>query len=137
MLRAYIVGFALALLTFFFVRWARLDRDRALYPVLVVVIASYYVLFAAMAGSTRALVIESAATTLFAIVAVAGFRSNLWLVAAALAAHGVFDSIHGFLVSNLGVPVWWPAFCIAFDVTLALCLGYLLYERKLLPRPRA
>jgi hypothetical protein len=125
----------LALLTFFFVRWARLDRDRALYPVLVVVVASYYVLFAAMGGSTHALVIESAVTTLFAIVSVAGFRFNLWLVAAALAAHGAFDSIHGSLVSNPGVPVWWPAFCLAYDVTLALCLGWLIQRKKLLAMP--
>ena len=129
----YVVGFALALLTFLFARIARLDRDRALYPVLLIVIASYYVLFAVMGGSTRATMIESMVTTLFAIVAVAGFRTGLWLVAAALAAHGVFDLIHGYMISNPGVPVWWPPFCLAYDITLAICLGWLVYKGKLQP----
>jgi hypothetical protein len=133
----YLIGFGLALSTFVFVRWARLDRDRALYPLIAIIVASYYVLFAAMGGSTDALVVESAVTMLFAIVAVVGFKSNLWLAAAAIAGHGIFDSIHGFLISNPGMPLWWPAFCGTYDVTLGLCLGYLLYSKKLLPILRA
>jgi hypothetical protein len=36
------------------------DRDRALHPAVLVVIASYYVLVAVMGGSSHALVIEGA-----------------------------------------------------------------------------
>ncbi len=43
-----------------------MDRDRALYPVMLLVIASYYALFAVMGGSGRALVIESIAICVFA-----------------------------------------------------------------------
>jgi hypothetical protein len=53
----------------------------------------------------------------FAALAVAGFKRKLWIVAAALAGHGVFDAVHGTLLTNPGVPVWWPAFCLAYDVT--------------------
>jgi hypothetical protein len=94
-----------------------LDRDRAFYPTLLIVIASYYVLFAVMAGSAHALVVESIAMTAFAFAAVAGFKLNLWLVVGALAGHGVFDSVHSHLVTNPGVPTWWPTFCLAFDVS--------------------
>jgi hypothetical protein len=59
-----------------------------LLPTLVVVIASCYVLFAVMGGSTRALVLESVAMSAFAVFAVAGFKRDPWLVVAALAAHG-------------------------------------------------
>jgi hypothetical protein len=31
----------------------------------------------------------------FAALAVAGFKRKLWIVAAALAGHGVFDAVHG------------------------------------------
>lgn len=51
---------------------------------MLIVIGSYYVLFEVMGGTTRALIIESSVMTAFLIVAVAGFKRNLWLVAAAL-----------------------------------------------------
>ena len=58
----------------------------------------------------------------------------LWIVAAALAGHGVFDAVHGALVTNPGVPVWWPAFCLAFDVTAASAMLVLLRRRGVLAK---
>lgn len=127
---AYIVGFALAGLTFLFARIVGFDRDGAFYPVLLIVIASYYVLFAVMGGSANAIIIESVATTIFATVAVIGFRLSPWIVAAALAAHGVFDLNHGSLIANPGVPAWWPAFCLTFDISIAAGLSWLILQRK-------
>jgi hypothetical protein len=123
---AWITGIVLALLTAMSARVAGLDRDRAFYPTLVIVIASYYVLFAAMGASERVLAIEAGVTVAFAVVAIAGFKSNLWLVAGALALHGVFDLVHGNVIANPGVPAWWPAFCSAYDVVLAACVAWVL-----------
>jgi hypothetical protein len=53
----------------------------------------YYILFAVMGGSVRALILESIVMSAFVCVAVLGFRLNLWLVVVALAAHGVFDFV--------------------------------------------
>src|SRR5262245_6258673 len=44
-----------------------------------------------MGASTTALVLESVAAAMFLAVAVSGFKSSLWIVVVALAAHGVFD----------------------------------------------
>jgi hypothetical protein len=60
------------------------------------------------------------------IAAVAGFRLSAWIVVAGLAAHGVFDGFHGYLIENAGVPVWWPAFCLSYDVGAAAILAWLL-----------
>ena len=87
-----------------------------------------------MSGSIHAILVESAVMTAFAAVAVLGFRRTLWIVAAALAGHGVFDAVHGALVTNPGVPVWWPAFCLAFDVTAASAMLVLLRRRGVLAR---
>jgi hypothetical protein len=103
-----------------------LDRDRAFYPVVTIVIASYYALFAVMGGSTHALVLESLVGAVFLAIATAGFKWSLWVVAAALAAHGIFDLTHAAIISNPGVPSWWPEFCLAFDVTAAAYLAWLL-----------
>jgi hypothetical protein len=108
-----------------FARLVGLDRDRAFYPTVLVVIASYYVLFAVIGGSVRALVVDSMLMTGFVIVAVVGFKRSLWIVVAALAAHGVLDALHGAFVANPGVPPWWPPFCLAYDVTAAGCLAWL------------
>jgi hypothetical protein len=103
-----------------------LDRDRAFYPVVTIVIASYYALFAVMGVSPEALVLESLVCAVFLAVAVSGFRSSLWVVVVALAAHGIFDLSHGTLISNPGVPRWWPEFCLTYDVTAAAYLAWLL-----------
>jgi len=130
----YATGIVLAVLTGSMARLAGFDRDRAFYPTLVIVIASYYVLFAAMGGSTHVLLVESIAMTVFACIAIVGFRSSLWLVAAALAGHGAFDLVHDRLVSNPGVPAWWPSFCFAVDVLLAVFLSWLLRRGALRAR---
>jgi len=123
---ALIVGVLLALSVGLFATAVGLDRDRAFYPVVAIVVASYYALFAVMGASTHALVIECAAGAVFVAAAVAGFRWSLWVAALALAAHGIFDFTHAAVISNPGVPNWWPEFCAAYDVTAALFLGWLL-----------
>jgi hypothetical protein len=129
----YLAGIVLALTVSGLATLVGLDRDRAFYPTLLLVIASYYVLFAVMGGSGHALVVETLVMTGFLLVALIGFKKNLWLVVAALAAHGVLDLFHGHLVANPGVPAWWPAWCLTYDVTAAAFLAWLLRRRD--PKP--
>jgi hypothetical protein len=124
------VGVVLALAVGGLTTFFGLDRDRALYPIVMIVIASYYALFALTGGSTQVLIIESAVAAVFLGLALAGFKSTLWLVVAALAAHGVFDFGHAHLYANAGVPVWWPSFCLAFDVVAAAYLAWLLATKR-------
>jgi len=121
-----LVGTFLALAVGLFATATRLDRDRAFYPTVMIVIAALYSLFAVMGESTQALVLELVAGVVFIVAAVSGFRSSLWMVAVALAAHGMFDLVHGRFISNPGVPTWWPAFCMTYDVTAAAYLAWLL-----------
>jgi hypothetical protein len=107
-----------------------LDRDRAFYPVVTIVIASYYVLFAVMGGSTHALLLESLVCAVFLAVAVAGFRWSLWVVVVALAGHGILDLTHADVISNPGVPTWWPAFCLTYDISAAAYLAWLLWSGR-------
>ena len=53
-----LIGLVLALVIGIATRGFGLDRDRALYPIVTMVIASYYLLFAVMAGSTAALIAD-------------------------------------------------------------------------------
>src|SRR3954469_17830062 len=122
----YVVGIVLSIAVALFARWVGLARDRAFYPTVLIEIASYYVLFAAMIGSIQTVVLESAVMTLFVIAAVAGFKGSAWIVVAALAGHGVQDAVHGHIVANAGVPAWWPAWCLVCGVGAPGALAWIL-----------
>lgn len=127
----YLVGAGLALAVSALANWVGFDRDRAFYPILMVVIASYYGLFAVMGGSIQALATESVVIVGFLLVSILGFRRNLWFVAGALFAHGIFDFFHDHLISNPGVPVWWPMFCLTYDIVAAAYLAWLLNRSRI------
>jgi hypothetical protein len=126
----YLIGVVLAAAVCAFAMLAGFDRDRVFYPTVLIVIATYYILFAAMGSSTPALTIETLVAGAFLILSVAGFKKNLWLVVAGLAVHGVFDFFHHLVIQNPGVPVWWPGFCLSFDVLTGGFLAVLLTRRS-------
>ena len=128
---ALAVGALLAFAVGLFATATGLDRDRAFYPTVTIVIAYLYALFAVMGGSTNALVLETVAGTAFLVAAVLGLRSSLWIVAVALAAHGLFDLVHGRIITNPGVPSFWPAFCGGYDLTAAAYLAWLLKSDRI------
>ncbi len=86
------MGAALALSVGLSATFLGLDRDRAFYPTVMIVIASTYGLFAVMGGSIQVLGLES--------------------------------------IANPGVPLWWPAFCLAYDVVAAAYLAWLLSRSR-------
>lgn len=114
----YLVGGAVGLAISAFAQLVGFDRSRALYPVALIVITSYYELFAAMAGSTSALSLEAIPIALFTLAAVVGYRFSLWIVVAGIVAHGLFDMVHLSVIDNPGVPSWWPAFCLSIDLAI-------------------
>jgi len=122
----YVVGVVLSIGVALFARAVGFDRDRAFYPTVLIVVASYYVLFAVMSGSVETVLLESIIMALFTVAAVTGFKASPWIVVAALAGHGVQDAVHGHIVANAGVPAWWPAWCLAYDVGAAGALAWIL-----------
>lgn len=126
----YLIGIVLAVVLFVFASIVRLDRERAFYPTVLMTIALYYVLFAVIGGQTHVLLLELGVASAFFAAAIAGFRCSPWWIVAGLAGHGIFDCVHGALFVDRGVPAWWPAFCMAFDVMAALLVAALLLRRR-------
>ena len=126
----YLVGAILGILVGVSTRLIGMDRDRALYPAIMVVVASYYSLFAVMGGSMQALVIETTIGLIFVALAFTGFRTTLWLTAAGLVGHGVFDVLRGDMIDNPGVPIWWIGFCSSIDVAMGAFLIWLLASHR-------
>ncbi len=125
-----LIGAVLALSIGLFATFFGLDRDRAFYPTLMIVIALYYALFAVLGSSVHALMIESIFIVAFVGASIAGFKTSLWIVVAALAAHGLFDLFRGQLIANPGVPTWWPSFCGSADIVFAAYLAWRLLQAR-------
>ena len=126
----YAIGVADAIAVGLFASVIGFDKERSFYPVVLIVIATLYLLFAAISESIESLVAEVIPALMFVAMAALGFRKTPWLVVVGLALHGVFDFIHHVVITNPGVPVWWPGFCLAYDVTAAVYLAALLLVRR-------
>ena len=129
----YLVGLLLSVTVVAFSAMIGFDRERSFYSTVLIVVATYYVLFAVMGASGRTLIIEILVASGFFLFAVLGFKGNLWLVAAALVGHGLFDFFRPKLIENPGVPRWWPGFCLAFDVIFGGWLALRLLQRTNFP----
>jgi hypothetical protein len=132
----YVIGFVLALSISLGATAVGFDRSRVFYPVIAIIVATYYALFAILGGSLQALVLECVVIPAFILLAVLGFKRNLWYAVAALAGHGIFDLFHGHFIANPGLPVYWPGFCMTYDVVAAGYLAWLLVTKREIERAR-
>lgn len=127
----YAIGIAAATAVGLFATVVGFDKERSFYPVVLIVIATLYLLFAVMAKSTGSLVAEAIPALVFVAMAVLGFRKKTpWLVVAGLVLHGIFDFFHHALIANSGVPVWWPGWCLSYDVVAAAYMAGLILIRR-------
>ena len=110
-------------------KFTRFDEDRSFYSTVLVIIASYYVLFAVLDGSGHALAWELVIAVAFSAVAIIGALVLPTLVGIGIIAHGLFDLVHDVFITNSGVPTWWPSFCGSIDVLLGLWVFFLTRSR--------
>lgn len=88
----YIVGVALALFVCGAAWLLGMDRDRVFYPTVLIVVASYYVLFAAMDGSHGVLRAEIAIAAVFAALPWSGSSATCGWWSARLPGMGCWTS---------------------------------------------
>lgn len=120
-------GAGVGILTIVFARFIR--GERWLYSLGLLTLPSLYAFFALRAGEQGVGVNEMiygvpyvVAGLVFAFVR--GRRSVvavgvLWLL------HGLYDLVHSHLITNPGVPGWYPIFCFVVDAVIGLYLLWL------------
>jgi hypothetical protein len=130
----YVVGIVLSLSVALFARGVGFDRDRAFYPTVLIVIASYYVLFAAMSESVHTVLLESMVMAGFSIAAVVGRcprRSLIWSRACVHVSRSAMSS-----APQVGTPVATTMYCSPLAERRArLCARRGLYLRGYRPPP--
>lgn len=121
-----LIGAGLAVVLALGARITRADQDRSFYPTILIVIATYYVLFAFMSG--EGIVEEILVAAVFSIAAIAGGMKLPVLVGVGIFLHGVFDFLRPMFISNSGVPAWWPGFCAGVDILLGAWVIWLSFK---------
>lgn len=123
------IGLGVALLIIVFAKFTQFERDRAFFPTILIIIASYYILFSIMAAHslTQELIVASG----FLFIAVFGSYKSLTLIACGIMGHGIYDIFHFLYLNQSVAPQWWPSFCAVVDLTLGLWVFYLTKSRHL------
>ena len=125
----YLVGALMGLGVCALVSVAGFERDHAAYPIMLIVIASYYWLFGVLGGDMAALALEIGISLAFVAAAIIGFRTNLWIVVVGPLGHAGLDAVHSHVVANPGVPEWWPVFCASVDAVAGVYLAWRLIAK--------
>ncbi len=122
-----LIGAAVGVLTIVIARFAR--AERWVYTLGLLTLPSIYAFFALQAGEHAVAIKEMVfgvpyvlAGLAFAFVSVrysAVAVGLLWLL------HAVYDLTHSQLITNTGVPAWYPLFCFAVDAVIGLYLLWL------------
>lgn len=133
-LYALAIGVLVAVIVVLRFRAGRLETTRWAYPALLVTFPVYYWIFAVVVSDYSALPGELVASVaFFAIAYVAyAFRSfaTLLLLSVGYVAHAAYDFHHDALLSNSGVPTWWPEFCGSVDVLLGFYVAWLAFALR-------
>ncbi len=127
-----LVGASVGVLTIVVARLIR--GERWLYSLGLLVLPGLYASFALQAGEQAVGVREMiygvpfvVAGLVFAFVSV---RRSAVLVGIFWLLHGLYDLVHSQLITNAGVPVWYPVFCFVVDAVIG---SYLLWLSRRVP----
>jgi hypothetical protein len=127
-----LIGAAVGVLTIWFARFIR--GERWLYSLGLLTLPGLYAFFALQAGEQAVSVREMiyglpyvVAGLAFAFVSV---RQSAVVVGVLWLLHGLYDLVHSQLITNTGVPGWYPVWCFAVDAVIG---SYLLWLSRRVP----
>ena len=127
-----LMGAAVGVLTIVIARFIR--GERWLYALGLLVLPGLYALFALRVDEPAVGIKEMiygvpwvVAGLVFAFVSV---RRSAVVVGASWLLHGLYDLVHSQLITNTGVPGWYPIFCFVVDVVVG---AYLLWLARRVP----
>ena len=122
---AIAIGILTAVLVAVSGKITKFDKDRSFYPTVLIVIASYYLLFGVIGEEVNVIFYELCVIAIFLLLAVIGAFKFPFVIGLSLVAHGVFDLVHELYTLNKGMPVWWPLYCAAVDIPLGIWVLFL------------
>jgi hypothetical protein len=89
------------------------------------IIAAVYVGFGVADGRPKVIAVESVIAAMFAVVAASAVTTSAWVLVAGFISHGAKD-LWQHRTQYVANTRWWPPFCVAVDVVVALALAVVL-----------
>ena len=130
--RAILAGIAGGALTAV-IGWSSLiPNPLAFHSVVLAVIGAIYLGFALNDGRLAIMVLEGLVGTAFLVLAFLGLWWAPAVVGIGLVLHGIWDILHRPRLITTKLPVWYPAFCAAWDFVFAG--AFFLHARELVVR---
>ena len=127
-----LIGVAVGILTIVSARIIR--GQRWLYSLGLLTLPSLYAFFALQAGEQAVGVKEMIYGVPFVVVglvfAFVSVRQSAVVVGAFWILHGLYDLTHSQIITNAGVPRWYPVWCFSVDVVIG---AYLLWLSRRIP----
>jgi hypothetical protein len=123
-----LIGGVLATLTGGALWWLSLLHRAGIIGLIVIAIAGFWPLSAVASGDDTQLVLHMALFAAFGAAAVFSHKLGIAGLAAILMAHGLLNV--ALCTTPHPGPIWWPAFCAAYDVVLGAILLLSLTLRK-------
>jgi hypothetical protein len=127
-----LVGAAAGALTIISARSIR--GQRWLYSLGLLTLPSLYAFFALQAGEQAVAVKEMIYGTPYVVAglvfAFVGMRQSAVVIGTFWILHGLYDLMHGRLITNVGVPEWYPVFCFSVDVVIG---AYVIWFSRRIP----
>jgi hypothetical protein len=115
-----LIGGVLATLTGGALWWLSLLHRAGIIGLIVIAIAGFWPLSAVASGDDTQLVLHMALFAAFGAAAVFSHKLGIAGLAAILMAHGLLNV--ALCTTPHPGPIWWPAFCAAYDVVLGAIL---------------
>jgi uncharacterized protein DUF6010 len=125
LIRAIVIGLLGAALTAF-IAWSSLIPDPIIFhTVLLTMIGAIYMGFAFADGRPSIVILELSVATVFIVLSLLGLWVAPLFIGIGLILHGLWDLAHHPRGIKTKIPVWYPAFCAAFDFLFAGIFFYL------------
>jgi hypothetical protein len=133
MLLNLLIGILAAGLTIAIVLSLKLEREKQIYAIVLIIAALIYIAFSFNSQEWQWMLIESVGALIFSTMAVLGLKfSPLWLVAGWVT-HPIWDvSLHQIHPTAF-VPSWYPIVCLGYDCVIAIYLLLRLKQESNLP----
>jgi hypothetical protein len=127
-----LIGAAVGVLTIVSARFIR--GERWLYSLGLLILPGIYAFFALRAGEQGVGIKEMIYGVPYVVAglvfALASIRKSAVVVGVFWLLHGLYDLVHSQLITNTGVPVWYPVFCFVVDAVIG---SYLLWLSRRIP----
>jgi hypothetical protein len=127
-----LIGAAVGVITIVSARFIR--GERWLYSLGLLTLPGIYAVFALQAGEQAVGVKEMIYGVPFVVAGLAfafvSVRQSAVVVGVMWLLHGLYDLVHSQLITNTGVPGWYPIFCFVVDAVIG---SYLLWLSRRVP----